>query len=711
VRPAAISNSLLQAARRAPERRILDEVAAMQLRSVEVDPTQVVAVAEQVMRGTLNLPTFSPVRMTLPFAPEELTQGLPTWQLMAATLPAADILLDAYRITRREEFLRQARDSIVAFAQYESSRWVDHGMMWNDHAIAARIAVLVKFWAEYRDHPEFEPKVGHIVLKLVARSAQLIAKPSFYAWRTGHGTLSDLALLQIATAFPELAESSTAKSVAVERFRNHLSYFINQEGVTLLHSAGYHSGSLYYFGIALRLFTLNGVEIPEEWWTKYAKAVEFYALLRRPDGTLPMFGDTASRSEGFGPPLTARNSTGAATPLTLRKVWSLVNSFATYPVAAHAIWWNHTAQPDVQKADQTVITWSYHPGLGHKLADELSVIFWAGGRTWVTNAGYWPYGVWGRDHAESWAASNAPHLLGESKQSERTSRVRGVGQGESIKFIDIERAGPQGYSVRRQIVHLSDVDTWIVLDHSQDSVAQTTTTNWTFYPDLVVTPEQGQGRFRIAARNSPVVLWSSFSGSNNVGTELVVGREAPFVGWFVLDRTPTRAPAVVVRQPSRDSWSLASFTLSSAAIQADRGIATRMAEWGDADHWTAVLGTAYGQITLTREGDRVFARRQGSSSVEAVVALAALDAPAADLKAVQEAVRAAGDKYHKFAELFFYRVKVSYFLLAVLFSQELLLFMLDYKMPHVARRLRVSAWVAWVTGGLWLTQMYFVVAR
>ena len=76
--------------------------------------------------------------------------------------------------------------------------------------------------------------------------------------------------------------------------------------------------------------------------------------------------------------------------------------------------------------------------------------------------------------------------------------------------MDIERAGPQGYSVRRQIVLLSDTDTWIVLDHSQDSVAQTTTTNWTFYPDLVITPEQGQGRFRIAARNSPVVLRARF---------------------------------------------------------------------------------------------------------------------------------------------------------------------------------------------------------
>jgi hypothetical protein len=329
----------------------------------------------------------------------------------------------------------------------------------------------------------------------------------------------------------------------------------------------------------------------------------------------------------------------------------------------------------------------------------------------MTNAGYWPYGVWGRDHAESWEASNAPHLLGESKQSERTSRVRVVGQGERMKFIDIERAGPQGYSVRRQIVLLSDADTWIVLDHSQDSVAQTTTTNWTFYPDLVVTPEQGQGRFRITARNSPVILRCSFSGSHSVETELVVGREAPFAGWVVLDRTPTRAPAILVRQPSRDSWTLVSFTLSSTIGEADYGNATRMAEWRDADHWSTFVSTASGEVKLTREGDRVFAHRQGAASADAAVVLTALDAPNGEIKAVQEAVRSAGATYRKFAELFSYRVKVSYLLLAVLLSQELLLFVLGCKMPHVARRLRVSAWIAWVTGGLWLTQMYFVVQR
>src|SRR5450759_2482475 len=244
------------------------------------------------MRGMLSLPGFPPAPITLPFAPENLQRGLPTFKLMVASLASADILLDAYRMTKREEFFRQARDVIVGFAQYEAAQWVDHGMLWNDHSIGARIPVLVKFWAEYRVRSEFDPRIGRIVLDLVARSAHLLAKPSFYAWRTGHGVLTDVALLQIAVAFPELRGIAEIRSVAAGRFSNHLNYSINEEGVTLLHSAGYHSPQL--FGFALRLYTLNGIKIPEEWWKRYAKAVDFELLLRRPDGTMPMYGDTSS---------------------------------------------------------------------------------------------------------------------------------------------------------------------------------------------------------------------------------------------------------------------------------------------------------------------------------------------------------------------------------------------------------------------------------
>lgn len=711
VSPTATTALVLNAARKVPEQSVLDEVAAMGLGAVARDPKQVVFDAEQVMRGTLTLPGFAPAPITLPFAPENLQRGLPTFKLMVASLASADILLDAYRMTRREEFFRQARDVIVGFARYEAAQWIDHGMLWNDHAIGARIPVLVKFWAEYRERPEFDPSIGRLVLDLVARSAHLLAKPSFYAWRTGHGIISDVALLQIAVAFPELPGISEIRNIAAGRFGNHLNYWINEEGVTLLHSAGYHSPQL--FGVALRLYTLNGIKIPDDWWKRYAKAVDFDLLLRRPDGTLPMYGDTSSMPR-LAPRLTARrDSDGAAEPLKARTPSPPSNAFAVYPIAGHAILWDGLPRADAADAiaAQTVVTWSYFPGLGHKVADELSMILWAGGRTWLTNTGYWPYGVWGREQAESWEASNAPHLSGEGKHSERTSRVRDLGRGDGVAFIDIERSGPPGYSVRRQIVRLVDDKSWVVLDHSLDSTAQTTTTNWTFYPDLSVTPLATPGRYWVAAPNSPAGMVCSISGSEGFRMELTAGRETPFAGWVVLDRTPTPAPAIVVRQPSRNSWSLATFALANTEQAAAVGHGARMDKWMDADHWTAVVPTASGEVTLTRTSNRLVVHRQRPpSGGDVEINLVARDTPAAAIATVRDAVRLGSESYSKFREMISYRVRMSYLLLAVLAGQELLLLLMRRRLTNVARTLRVASWAGWSIGGVWLSQIYFTAA-
>ena len=713
VSPTPTTLPVLETARTSPALSVLDEVAAMHLAAVTVAPKEIVSTAEKVMRGTLSLPGFPSAPITLPFASEDLERGLPTWQLMVASLASADILLDAYRMTMREKYFRQAREIIVAFAQYEAAQWVDRGLLWNDHAVSARIPVLVKFWAQYRTHPEFDPRVGRAVLDLVARSAQLLAKPSFYTWRTSHGALIDLATLQIAAAFPQLPEIAELRSIAVGRFHDHLSYWINDEGVTLLHSAGYHAGALYHFGLALRLYTLNGLKIPDAWWTRYAKAVEFDSLLRRPDGTLPMFGDTSSVPSESGPLLTARrDSDGAAEPLRERTRTAPSESIAFFPVAGHAIWWDGLSRSNAAEptAAQTVITWSYHPGLGHKLADELSMIVWARGRTWLTNTGYWPYGVWGREQAESWEGSNAPHLYGEHKQSERTSHVRAAGHNAGIAFIDIERSGPSGYSVRRQIARLADEQSWMVIDHSVDSTAQTTTTNWTFYPDLSVTPLANDGQYWVAAPNSSAGMWCSFSGSEGFRADLTAGSVAPFAGWVVLDRTPTRASAIVVRQPSRDSWRLATFALGDAGQATAVGHTARMDKWIDADHWTVVALTAAGDVTLTRAGSRLVAHHHGRFGADTAIDLVAREVPVAEIAAVRYAIRLASENYRRFPELISYRVKVSYLLLAVLAGQELLLFLMRRRLARAARTLRIASWIGWTTGGLWLSQVYLSVA-
>jgi hypothetical protein len=35
-------------------------------------------------------------------------------------------------------FFKQARDIGVSFVRHEAAQWLDQGLMWNDHAIAAR---------------------------------------------------------------------------------------------------------------------------------------------------------------------------------------------------------------------------------------------------------------------------------------------------------------------------------------------------------------------------------------------------------------------------------------------------------------------------------------------------------------------------------------------------------------------------------------------
>ena len=321
------------------------------------------------------------------------------------------------------------------------------------------------------------------------------------------------------------------------------------------------------------------------------------------------------------------------------------------------------------------------------------------------------HGARGREHAESWEASNAPHLLGESKQSERTSRVRNLGQGEGVRFIDIERAGPQSYLVRRQIIRLLDADSWIVLDYSRDSTARSTITNWTFYPDLLATSDPAQGRYRIVSQNSPWVLLCSFSGSDGVGAELVFGRETPFAGWVVNDRTPVRAQAIVVRQPSRDAWSLSTFTLSSAPPSTSIANGARMNKWLDGDHWAIAIPSASGEVTLTRKGEQLLVHRPGSPHADATLALVALDAPTAELREVQDAFRRASENSTKFRELFDYRIKVSYLLLMLFASQELVLFLMRHKLPRATRMLRFASWTFWISAGVWLSQVYFVIQQ
>lgn len=700
---AVIDDATVRSAQVDPPDAILKEASGMSLSAASLgdDSGHTLSRANDILLGVLRLPGFEPTRISRPLSLNDMTRGQPTWQLLVASLASTDTLLDAYNISGRENYFEQARDDIVSFAKLESSQWVNSGFIWNDHAISARVPVLIKFWQIYRNRHDFDPDLGRAVLGLVRRSGVMLTKDSHYAFRTGHGIISDLANLQLAIAFPSVNGSDHFRSRAAQRFTKHLEYYISNEGITLLHSAGYHSTGLRYFGAALRLFTLSGIPIPEDWWRRYERAIDFYGKLRRPDGTLPMYGDTRSVSDGNGPPLTSRAPDGQARTLAVRQDWATSLSDTIYPVSGHSIWWDNGNSGSFNTLSQTVVTWSFFPGLGHKLADDLSTIIWAAGRSWVTNVGYWPYGFPGRAQATSWPGSNAPHLDAESANSLRVSTVNSAAASEKLKFIDLTRSGPQDFSVRRQIVHLPRLGTWIVLDDVQGKTPGGTVTNWTFAHDLVAS--QNGEQFQLVAPEGGAALWLSIDGSVGLKADLLTGSRAPFAGWMVLDRTPVAAPTISVRRQPGSGWSMATFII--AAIDWKPLGATEMVHWRDSENWTIAARTQAGTVEITREGQSILFR-------EAMIEPGRIDLkpvpmPIGGRAEIINSLTRAEAFYPRFFERISYRQKISLWLSIVLVVQELLFWQIRRTWPNAVALLRLAALAAWFVGGLWIFFIYF----
>ena len=232
-----------------------------------------------------------------------------------------------------------------------------------------------------------------------------------------------------------------------------MQFYVTREGAVLEHSPGYHLFGLKLLALTFRYLDLMGQK-PAEWVDKYEAAKQVYSSLRRPDGSLPMFGDTDSGADVSGPLTTRFTSDHRAQRLAYEPGWKPAKAVELDPVAGYSIWWDGLGfWPDPAKLSQTVITWANFGDHGHKHADEMSLLLWAGGRTWWSNMGYWPYDTEGREVAKSWDGSNAPHLAGESYTSFRTTRLVSSGWSDKLEVIDLERTSAEDYSARRQVIH------------------------------------------------------------------------------------------------------------------------------------------------------------------------------------------------------------------------------------------------------------------
>ena len=61
------------------------------------------------------------------------------------------------------------------------------------------------------------------------------------------------------------------------------------------------------------------------------------------------------------------------------------------------------------------------------------------------------------------ASGRPPHLVGEDASSDRVAVLRAFVAGSGVFAADLERTGPEGFTVRRQVIHVAP-GIWLTVD-------------------------------------------------------------------------------------------------------------------------------------------------------------------------------------------------------------------------------------------------------
>lgn len=661
----AVSAEAVRTSTQTPTAAVLEEIAGMSFAvSLGIHGSQTVQAAERVLAGSLQAGKFLNDPVSLQGYPRDLQVGPPTFRLVMASLAVENLLLTAFERTRDDRFLRLAIDRVLDFSAYESGQYQDEGFLWNDHAVAARIAVLARLWRQVRERSEFTIDVHREILSLVERSGRFLSKPSHFTVRTNHGVMQNLALLQIGAAFPGLPEAAAWGRLALERLRIQLSFYISREGFVLEHSAEYHALGTALLEMANRLIALNGLAPEPELINATGKAREVLNLLVRPDGSLPLFGDT---NAGISHSIPSGADDGSMPIRHLTPPHSIPKSGTSlFPLSGYAIWWFNEAQGSPA---QTIIAWANHDSQAHKHADEASVLFWSGGVDWVTGTGYWPYGDRNFKAANSWNGSNAPHQPDEPAKTQRFAQLVKTGEGSGIRFLDVERRNADGALFRRQIAQMSQ-DTLIVVDFA-NNVPNGAETLWTVSPLLRLSQNATRNDFVSSPAADGRRLAISYASQAAANLEIRRASENPFAGWVVVNGRPMPADALRILNSAPNSASATLFRVVSASGQAEQQVSIE--ENATPDNWTVSLDAAGTTTKFTRSASTItlsFDNKSGNKGLDSIVPLMTPPDLETEIAALRNAYKKAIESYPPWRDLSAYRVKITYLLAFLAFLAE-----------------------------------------
>lgn len=201
-------------------------------------------------------------------------------------------LIKGYFSSSNKEYIKE---TVKQISNWINENRLNYGINWTcAMEVAIRACNWMWAWWAFRDNFYWTDEFNKMFLKSIWEHGWYIEhnledKGSI---RTNHYLANIVGLLFIGIMFPQFKDAIRWQEFGVRELIRCMDEMVYPDGVSFENSTAYHRLVLEIFTYSAILCRRNGIELPESYWQRLEKMFEFIMYCTRPDGKMPMIGDS-----------------------------------------------------------------------------------------------------------------------------------------------------------------------------------------------------------------------------------------------------------------------------------------------------------------------------------------------------------------------------------------------------------------------------------
>lgn len=415
-----------------PADQYLEELFKPYLKPTYVD------LGTKALQGIYEYPRFEGVRLFGPLRWNENPLNNDTWEWSHHSLTVLDYLMSGFLFTAEEKYL----EGVISLTH----SWMEHNFnvsefpsefSWNDHTTAIRVWRLLYLFEYGRRSQLVTDEFLEKVILLLYHHAMVLRKDDFFNRFTNHGYYQAVALYLATAILHEIKQFPEINQLAAERLKNEVAFMFTPDGVHVENSSAYHWFLTNSVKDLINILTHFRYPIESMKLVKTLDdAVGFTTYAMKPDGTLPLVGDSAQLSPYGLNTIPLKNYEHFRYAISKGQDGMPPQQVdAIFPLAGYAIF--RDSWRESRSFTDTVYVYFKCGFLSnyHRHDDDLMLLLSGLGEDWLVDSGSYNYQE--QDPIRIYMRSNRAHNVPVIHGSLPTRDLRQVRKGTGIQRFSI----------------------------------------------------------------------------------------------------------------------------------------------------------------------------------------------------------------------------------------------------------------------------------